>query len=134
MRWALGLLAALWLSPAAAQSLSGMAPAPNVLFAFSTSGPLNPGETLPGISWSGPVTLSNTLSTGTCTTAASAETVIAIFNNGLSIGSVTYHAFSQLPTFALSTTPLTGGEFITAVAPPMADATLAGVSFTLAGR
>jgi hypothetical protein len=135
MRLAFAFVFALWLSPAAAQSLSDMAPSPTANFSFATSGRLNVGEQLPGIAWSAPVTLSANLSTGSCVTAATADSVIEVYNWGTPIAMVDYAAGNPLPTITiLSSGPLPANAFIYAVAPPTQDATLAGVSFTLAGR
>ncbi|MBA3810731.1 MAG: hypothetical protein H0X27_03620 [Caulobacteraceae bacterium] len=134
MRLILPFLAVVWSSSAGAQSLSGMGPAPNVAFTFATSGLLGANEQLPGISWTSPVTLSRNLSTGTCTTAAMADTKITVFNGGTPIATVDYQPGNPLPVIDIISAPLGAGAFVYAVAPSTQDASLAGVSFTLGGR
>jgi hypothetical protein len=73
-------------------------------------------------------------STGYARIAATAETVLDVQKNGANIGTVTFAAASATPTFALaSATSFAAGDRLGIVNEDPADATLAGVSLTLAG-
>jgi hypothetical protein len=73
-------------------------------------------------------------SRGHADTAATAEAVCTILQNGVVVGSVTFAAASQEPTFALTGgLALAPGDRLELVAPATQDATLAGLAFTLIG-
>jgi hypothetical protein len=73
-------------------------------------------------------------SRGHADTAATAEAVCTILQNGASVGSVTFAAGSQDAAFSLSGgIALVPGDRLELVAPATQDATLAGLAFTLIG-
>jgi hypothetical protein len=73
-------------------------------------------------------------SRGHADTAATAEAVCTILQNGVAVGSITVAAASQEPTFALSVgLALVPGDRLELVAPATQDATLAGLALTLIG-
>jgi hypothetical protein len=67
-------------------------------------------------------------------TAATAEAVCSILQNGVSIGSITFAAASQDAAFALpGGLALVPGERLELIAPATQDTTLAGLALTLIG-
>ena len=73
-------------------------------------------------------------SRGHADTAATAEAVCTILQNGVAVGSITFAAASQEPTFALTGgLALVPGDRLELVAPATQDTTLAGLAFTLIG-
>lgn len=73
-------------------------------------------------------------SVGKSKTAATAQTDFDVQKNGVSIGTVRYAAAAAVPTFiAASTTSFAAGDDIRIIAPATPDATLADISWTLAG-
>lgn len=73
-------------------------------------------------------------SQGTAGTAATAQTDFDIRRNGVSVGTMRFAAAATSATFiAASQQTYNAGDILTLVAPASPDATLAGVSFVLAG-
>ena len=73
-------------------------------------------------------------SRGHADTAATAEAVCTILKNGAAVGSVSFAAASQEPSFALAGgLALVLGDRLELVAPATQDATLAGLALTLIG-
>ena len=70
-------------------------------------------------------------------TAATASTVFDVKKNGSSVGSITFAASGTVPTFLTTSgaaISLASGDRLEVVAPATPDATLANISFTLAGN
>lgn len=70
-------------------------------------------------------------------TAATASTVFDVKKNGASVGSITFAASGTVPTFLTTSgaaISLASGDRLEVVAPATPDATLANISFTLAGN
>lgn len=79
-----------------------------------------------------PVSLTG--SYGRAEVAATASTVFTIRKNGASVGTATFAAGATSATFSVaSTVSLAAGDTLSITAPASTDATLAGVSFALAG-
>lgn len=75
-----------------------------------------------------------TSSQGTAGTAATAQTDFDIQRNGVSVGTMRFAAAGTSATFiAASEQTYNAGDILTVIAPASPDATLAGVSFVLAG-
>jgi hypothetical protein len=73
-------------------------------------------------------------SQGTAGTAATAQTDFDVRKNGASVGTMRFAAAGTSATFiAASQQTYSPGDILTVVAPASPDATLAGVSFVLAG-
>lgn len=73
-------------------------------------------------------------SQGTAGTAATAQSDFDIRRNGVSVGTMRFAAAATSATFiAASQQTYNAGDILTLVAPASPDATLAGVSFVLAG-
>lgn len=71
---------------------------------------------------------------GVAGTAATAQTDFDIQKNGVSIGTMRFAAAGTAATFIMaSEQSFAQGDVLTVVAPASPDATLAGISFTLAG-
>lgn len=69
-------------------------------------------------------------------TAATASTVFDVKKNGSSVGSITFAASGTVPTFSTTASAaiaLASGDRLEVIAPATPDATLANISFTLAG-
>lgn len=69
-------------------------------------------------------------------TSATASTVFDVKKNGSSVGSITFAAAGTVPTFSTtagSAIALATGDRLEVIAPATPDATLANISFTLAG-
>ena len=77
-------------------------------------------------------TISGTLSGGYCTTASTADWTATIMNYGSSIGTVKFPAGVKTPVITLTTPILPTGAWVYLLAPFSTDATLAGISVTLA--
>lgn len=75
--------------------------------------------------------LDGSLASGTV--AATGETVYTIAKNGSTKVTVTFDAASTTGVFAGSAFSVTSGDVLTLEGPATADATLANISFTLAG-
>ena len=69
---------------------------------------------------------------GYCTTASTADYTLSIFNYGTQIGTVTFHAGTKNPSFNFTAPVLAAQSRIYLGAPYTTDATLAGISVTLA--
>lgn len=70
-------------------------------------------------------------------TSATASTVFDVKKNGSSVGSITFAASGTVPTFLTTSgaaISLASGDRLEVVAPATPDATLANISFTLAGN
>jgi hypothetical protein len=79
-----------------------------------------------------PASLTN--SQGTAGTAATAQTDFDILKNGVSFATMRFAAAGTSATFiAASPSSFIAGDILTVIAPASPDATLAGVSFVLAG-
>ncbi len=75
-----------------------------------------------------------TRSRGHADTAATAEAVCTILQNGVAVGSITFTAGSQDAAFALASgLALVPSDRLELVAPATQDATLAGLALTLIG-
>lgn len=75
-----------------------------------------------------------TNSQGEAGTAATAQTDFDIEKNGVSVGTMRFAASSTSATFIMaSPQSFAAGDILTVIAPGSPDATLAGVSFVLAG-
>lgn len=69
-------------------------------------------------------------------TAATASTVFDVKKNGSSVGSITFAAAGTVPTFSTTSgaaISLSSGDRLEVISPATPDATLANISFTLAG-
>lgn len=69
-----------------------------------------------------------------CGTAASAEAVLTVYKNGVSVGTITFSAGATLGTLSIpSAVTIAIGDRISIVCPATADATLADIDVTLKG-
>lgn len=79
-----------------------------------------------------PASLTN--SQGVAGTAATAQTDFDVRKNGVSVGTIRFAAAGTSATFiAASPQSFAAGDVLTVIAPASPDATLAGISFVLAG-
>ena len=73
-------------------------------------------------------------SVGYSDTLATADSEFSIQKNGVEVGTMTFGSGGATPTFVMaSATSFAAGDRLKVVAPASPDATLAGISFTIAG-